>query len=184
MIYSDLIFEVRYWVPCLTFIFFAFLLLFSESAYKKHSFIIVASCFIYYLMPDANETLTAAEYKAEFIKQTMISIMINGAGALAMSAILFNDRKAAPHTLIYSFIIFHHVMLSLYLINGSSWYSFMNYALYDEILILTAITQVMVSYNGLTSALCNVQRMLSRVYIYSNRVSKGLPGQTNRESKT
>jgi len=135
-------------------------------------------------MPDANETLTGAEYKAEFIRQTMISIMINGAAALAMSAILFNDRKAAAHTLIYSFIIFHHVMLSLYLINGSAWYSYMNYALYDEILILTAITQMMVSYNGLTSALSNIQRMLSRVYIYSNYVSKNLSSQTKRESET
>jgi len=181
MIYSDLIFEVRYWIPCLTFIFFAFLLLFSESAYKKHSFIIVVSCFIYYLMPDANETLTDAEYKAEFIKQTMISIMINGAGALAMSAILFNDRKATTHTLIYTFIIFHHIMISLNLINGSSWWNYMNLALYDEILILTAITQMMVSYNGLTSALCNVQRMLSRVCVYSNYVSKSLFEQTTRK---
>jgi len=184
MIYSDLIFEVRCWLPCLTFLFFAFLLLFSGSEYKKHSFIIAASCFVYYLMPDANETLTGAEYKEEFIKQTMISIMLNGATALSMSAILFNDRKATPHTLIYSFIIFHHIMLSLHLINGSMWYSFMNYTLYDEILILTAITQIMVSYNGLTSALGNIQRMLSRVYIYSNCVSKSLSSQAKRESKT
>ena len=59
----------------------------------------------------------------------------------------------------------------------------MNLALYDEILILTAITQMMVSYNGLTSALCNVQRMLSRVYIYSNYVGKGLFEQAKREDK-
>jgi len=181
MTYFNLIFEVRYWIPCLTFLFFVFLLLFSESAYKKHSFIIVVSCFIYYLMPDANEALNGEEYKAEFIRQTMISIMINGASALAMSAILFNDRKATPHTLIYSFIIFHHVMLSLYLKNGSTWYSFMSNALYDEILILTAITQIMVSYNGLTSALCNVQGKLSRAYIYSNYVGKSLFEQAKRK---
>lgn len=182
MIYSDLIFEVRYWIPCLTFLFFAFLFLFSESAYKKHSFIIIVSCFIYYLMPDANETITGAEYKAEFIKQTLISIMINGAAALSMSAILFNDKKAPVHTLIYAFIIFHHIMLSLHLINGSTWYSYMSYTLYDEILIITAITQIMVSYNGLTSALCNIQRKLSRIYFYSDCLSKSLFKQPKGKS--
>ena len=181
MIYSDLIFEVRYWFPCLTFLFFAFLFLLSEPIYKKHSFIIAVSCFVYYLMPDANETLTDAAYKTEFIRQTIISIMINGAAGLSMSAILFNDRQAPIHTLIYAFIIFHHVMLSLYLINGSSWWNYMNYALYDEIIILTAITQIMVSYNGLTSALCNVQRKLSRLVVYSNYVGKSLFEQSKRK---
>ena len=135
-------------------------------------------------MPDANETLTEASYKAEFIRQTMISIMINGATALAMSAILLNDKRAPIHSLVYAFIIFHHIMISLNLINGSAWWNYMNLALYDEILIITAITQMMVSYNGLTSALCNVQGMLSRAFVYSNYVSKGLFEQTKREGKT
>lgn len=110
-------------------------------------------------------------------KETLIKY--DGATALILTMVMTIDKHAWKQALILSFAVLCHSMISLHLITDSSLLrqsSLMFYRYYDELIIMSALLQMAVSYNGMAKGLNNALRFLQgvlfRVVFHSYRIYK------------
>jgi len=108
-------------------------------------------------------------------------IKLDGATALILTMVMTIDKHAWKQALILSFAVLCHSMISLHLITDSSLLrqsSLMFYRYYDELIIMSALLQMAVSYNGMAKGLNNALRFLQgvlfRVVFHSYRIHKSL----------
>ena len=98
-----------------------------------------------------------------YTEALLILIKYDGALALIMTMIMLIDKTAWKHALILSFAVLCHFMISLYLITDSSKLesvSFIFYEYYDELIILTAILQMVVSLDGMVKGINSAFRFI------------------------
>lgn len=153
MEYAELAHTARLSFPILTAVFFAIKLLGGPSGDRKHSFIICAVCALYFMVPDINEKLNDVEYKKAYIEALFITILIAGAGMMAMFSAAMFDKKAFKHALILTFIIFINFMLTWHYTESPQPF-FHGY--FDELIIIASILQIMVSYDGFTGSVSRI----------------------------
>lgn len=174
-------------------IYFICILLFGDSQYKKHSFVLVVYSVIYYFMPSLDQS--SLTYKTSYMQDVSVAMMIEGAGALAMVALLLFDKRAKYHALILAFAVGCHIMVYSYLQSISKvpqeeplLLTVLFFSIYDELIILVGLMQMAVSYNGIITAYFNalsfLQSCISRSRVYFVHMRKSLSTREARENKT
>lgn len=178
--YYDMIYNVRYYLPILTFIFFTILLFDKKSRFS--AFVVFMVCIIFYLMPDLNENQQPAEYIKDFLAANDITIAFNVA---AMLSLLYRkDKVSRKHTFIFACIIFLHVVVSLKVINGFYWWNYHLVTFYNEILIALALYQIWVSKDGMVRTYRRIQVFNSRYWLSTYVHLQRSPRPQRREKKT
>lgn len=154
-----------------------FLLLFiSNKEYRPSSAIL----FVIYSFNIASDFLgmTVSMSYAEWLDYI---IKLDGATALILTMVMTIDKHAWKQALILAFAVSCHCMISLYFITDSPLvekiaYPFYKY--YDELIIMSALLQMAVSYNGMVKGLGNafrfLQGVLFGVVFHSYRIYKSL----------
>jgi len=90
-------------------------------------------------------------------------IKFDGTLSFLMLIIINRDKTAWRHALILAFAVTCHSMILLFLITKSPYIwelSEFFYDYYDELIITSALLQMVVSYNGLRGAAINADRLL------------------------
>lgn len=126
-----------------------------------------------------------------YLDTVLILIKYDGALALIMTMIMRIDKHAWKHALILAFAVVCHSMISLYLITDSSQIesiSFLFYEYYDELIIMTALLQMVVSLDGMAQGLDNLFRRIQGMFFsfvfHSNRICKSLSTQKKIKGRT
>ncbi len=164
-------------------IYFLLIAILGDSRYKIHAFIIcMFSMLAFITAPDIGDEILRASTKDEYIKDVGISVLWDGATALILTMFMVFDRVAWKQALLLAFAVLCHSMIIYDLTIVSSWFSFLFYNWYDELIIAVGLLQVGVSYNGFTTALSNLRELLLRTYHFFNRSYQSLFTQTKREN--
>lgn len=160
-------------------VYFLFIFVFSEPRYRVHSAIILlfTSLNIYFELPVSNSI-------EEYIANRSINISWDGVTAVALTMCFAFDKLAVKQALLLAFAITCHTVIIYDLTIASSVFSNFFYTWYDELIIVVGLLQMGVSYNGFTTALSNLQKLLPRIVFYSHGVNKSLPIQEKRETKS
>ena len=161
--------------------YFSFVFLFGDREYKVHAFIISLFALLNLFTVSEIVTSTDQSYVSAFIEDTHISILWDGATALILTMFMVFDKTAWKQALLLAFAVLCHSMIIYDLTIASSWFSFLFYNWYDELIIVVGLLQMGVSYNGFTTALSNLRELLLRTYHYFNRSYQSLFTQTKRE---
>lgn len=99
-------------------------------------------------------------------------IKLDGVLSFLMLIIISHDKTAWRHALILAFAVTCHSMILLFLITKSPavWeLCEFFYDYYDELIIISALLQMVVSFNGLRGAAINADRLL-QVLFYGSRL--------------
>ncbi len=118
-------------------------------------------------------------FKYEDYKEILIKL--DGTAALIMTFVMIKERQATNQALILIFMVLCHTMILLHLITDSyiMWaISKPFYAVYNELIIMSALLQIWVSRDGmakgLNNALRGLQSMLFSFIFHYHRISKSL----------
>ncbi len=166
-------------------LWFFIILILSGFKYKLSSLVLFIFGVINILWVGRPEFFnnTGTYYENYFAKKEFL-IMFDGACALILSMISRYDKLAQRQSLIICFAILCHTMILLDYKLSIALYSQAHplrivtgffYNWYDELIIIMFLSQMWASYEGIFSALRNVQILLSRIYVYSNHHCKSLP---------
>ena len=153
-------------------VYFLFIATFGGDKSRAYSIIIFLACLIFTINP-----LPSAVDAASHIINKTHYMYYDGATALIMCAFICRGSITWIHSLLLAFATLWHVMVILHLVTTSSFFWYMSspfYSYYKELIIMTLILQMMVSYDGLIRALSNFQSLLLRTYYYFNRSYQGL----------
>ena len=115
-----------------------------------------------------------------YLESKSVLIRIDGAFALVMTTLFLFDRVAIRHAVLLAFATLCHIMIILSIKNES--YGFFFYY-YDELIIMVGLLQMVISYNGFTTALRNIQGLLHWHNDDSNCIDSSLPTQKKRKAK-
>ena len=120
-------------------------------------------------------------YRQDWINQCFICLQISGAASLAMLMSIPLDRTSKYQWLLLIFSVIVHGMMVTNLEGRALTilpYTQFFYYLYDELIILTYLAMIGVSYNGLNTAYTNslgtIQRFIYGTDVYYNRYSEAL----------
>jgi len=164
--------------------YFSFMFLFGDRQDKVHAFIISLFALLNIFTSIEISTSTDQSYVSAFIEDTHISILWDGATALILTMFMVFDKTAWKQAILLAFAVLCHTMIIYNLTMQSFWLSLFFHSYYVELITLTGLLQIMVSYNGFIRAFNNLQELLLRTILYCNRGIKSLLTQTKRKSKT
>lgn len=111
-----------------------------------------------------------------FLEMKVFLVVFDALSAFIMVNMLYIDRTAWKHASILSFAVACHIMVLLLFINSSYkdgfyivWFVLKPFYLfyYENLIILSAVLQMVVSYNGLRGALTNLDRTIQSVFFWS-----------------
>lgn len=160
---------------------FLFIFISGDRQYKVHSFILLSYFILSIFIPELNKS--ALTYGRDWIDQCFISLQIAGATSLALLIFLPLDKLNKYHWIILILTVVTHSMVTSYLEvrDRDHWvviYGMYFYDYYDELIILTYLAMIGVSYNGLNTAYNNslgaVQRFIYGPDVYYDRFSRAL----------
>jgi len=152
------------------------IILFFGTGYRIHSFIIVVSCIIGLLIPEAGD-----DSLKECLRLANTSILLDGVTAFTLTMFLFFDKLAWKQSLLLAFATLCHIMIIYDLTNTSTWFSLFFYNYYDELIITVGLTQMAVSYHGINTALRSIREFIFRVSLHSWGYSKNNTSYKIRE---
>lgn len=153
MEYSELIYNARFYFPIITALFFAIKLIGGKSIDRKHSLILCFLCVLYFMTPSLDVTLSKELYFTAYIEALFIEILITGSGMLLMFLAVPFDKKAFKHALLLAFIILANFMLTWhYTVESSPFF----YEHFDELIIIASVSQIMVSFNGISESISRI----------------------------
>jgi len=158
----------------------------SNKEYRLSAAILSAGAVFNVLTVDALGLFDGMTY----LESKFMLIKYDGALALTMALIMKKDKHAWKHALILSFAVTCHSMISLYLITTSQVaesMSFLFYEYYDELIIMTALLQLLVTKNGMVQGINSTSRklqsVLSRVILRASRGKVSLSAKKNGETR-
>ena len=160
--YSEFIYDVRYYLVILTFIIFSSLLFDKESRFS--SFVIVFICIMFYMMPDLDASQSKEDYKADFLTAMYFTTYYNVAAMLAL--MYRKDKLSKTHAKLFACVIILLTVISLKVINGFYWWNYVFVSYHNEILILIALLQIGTSKDGIIRIYHGVEGCYSRVRRY------------------
>ncbi len=143
-------------------------LLFSKKDYFLCSIIILLSCISNIVVVDLlNLTLTM-----DYFEERGFLIKLDGLTAIILTALYYHDKLALKMSLLLAFSVLCHTMIIYDLTVHSSFFSNLFYSWYDELIITVGILQMVISRDGITSALRNIREHLLRFSFYTWCYSK------------
>ncbi len=151
-------------------VYFFFILAFGGGKNRVHAAIIFLASILNVMFE-----LPASTNLAEYIYNRNVSVLWDGATALILAMFLIFDRTAWKQALLLAFATLCHIMIIYDLTIASSIISLFFYSFYDELIITIGILQMMVSYDGLTTALGRLRESISWAASYSRSYSKRIP---------
>jgi hypothetical protein len=138
--------------------YFLFILLFGGDRYRIHAAIIFSASALNVMFE-----LPGSTDLASYVYNRNVSVLWDGATALILVMFLVFDKVAWKQALLLAFATLCHIMIILHLTDASSIFSLFFYSFYDELIITVGILQMMVSYDGLITALSRLQEYISRL---------------------
>ncbi len=149
-------------------IYFFIILVFSESKYRFHSAIILTFTIlnICFDQPEATND-------AEYIFNRGVNLLWDGVTALVLTKFLMFDKLACKQALLLAFAVLCHTMIIYDLTVQPSFVSSVFYSCYDELIIAIGILQMVISSDGISSALRGIRDHILRIRFYSWCYSKG-----------
>lgn len=157
-------------------VYFLFIFIFGNKDSKIHSVIIFLSCFFVIAYP-----LDPATTQESYISKREVYTLYDGVTALILVMFIKKDKAAWKQALLLSFASLCHIMIILSLINQHAGF-FYNW--YSELIFIIGLLQMMVSYDGLTGALSNLQSLLLRTDANCNSDIYNLSAHKNSEEKS
>lgn len=160
-------------------VWFLFILFLGTSRYRASSFVLSCLWLTYsYLM------FNGMLKKMSNIEGLGALINLDFSAGLALAIIMFADKTAWKHALVFVFAILCHTVVSYILTSGNSQGLRFMYIWYSELIILTCILQMIISYDGAIRAFHNVQQLLYGSSGNNNNFAQDLFEQPKREGKT
>ena len=111
-------------------------------------------------------------------------IKLDGITAIVLTYLYYKDKLALRMSLLLAFSVLCHTMLIYDLTVYSSFVSNLFYLYYDELIITIGILQMVISSDGITSALRQIRDYISRFSFYSWCYSKSLHSPKERGART
>ena len=160
-------------------VYFLFILVFVGSGNRVHSAIIFLSSMLLVVFE-----LPEATNESEYVFNRGVNILWDCATALILVAFLVFDKTAWKQALLLAFAVACHGMIVYDLTIASSTVSMFFYSYYDELIITVGITQMMVSHDGLLTALGNLRKFIPRLSVNNWRSGEGLALSTKGRGRT
>jgi hypothetical protein len=136
-------------------VYFIFILVFGDSNYRVHSFIIVLSSVL-----NLTFQLPVSTGAESYVFNRNVFVLWDGATAFILTMFLIFDRIAWKQALLLSFACFCHIMIVYDLTVESTWFSLFFYSYYNELIVLTGVAQMVVSHNGIYTALRAIRKFI------------------------
>ena len=149
-------------------VWFLFTVVFGDIKYLPHSAILFLMATVNILFVDVFGMVDALSYVESKYLLMWYDILI----AIFMIALLKIDTQAWKHAFILAFAALCHFMIIYDLTIHSSFVSNVFYTWYDELIIMVGILQMVISSDGITSALRNAKGFILRISFYSWCYSK------------
>lgn len=146
------------------------ILLFSDRDYLLCSIVILLASISNILIVDVFGITEQLTYVAE---QGFL-IKLDGLAAIVLTSLYTKDRAAFKMSLLLAFSVMCHTMLIYDLTIQSSFVSNLFYTWYDELIIIVGLLQMVITSDGITSALRNIWEHILRSGFYSWGYSKGI----------
>ncbi len=146
------------------------ILSFSDKNYFLCSITILIASVSNILIVDVFDLTEAMTY----VEEQGLLIKLDGLAAVILTAIYIKDKLAFKMSLLLAFSVLCHVMLVYNLTVHSGFVSNLFYAWYDELIITIGILQMVISRNGIISALRNIRGNILWISFYSWCHSKSL----------
>jgi len=143
-------------------------LLFSDKKYFICSIIILLSCLSNILIVDVfelTEPMSYVDEKGFFIK-------LDGITAVILTAFYARDKLALKMSGLLIFSVICHTMIIYHLTAHPSFVSNFFYTWYDELITTIGLLQMVISRDGITSALGSIRIHLLRISFYTWCYSK------------
>ena len=159
-------------------------LLFSDKKYFLCSIIILLSCVANIAVVDVFKIADALSYvdeKGFFIKLDGLTAVLLIA---AYSNKTYKDELASRMSLLLAFAIFCHTMIIYDLTFSLSLFNNIFYTWYDELIITIGILQMVISRNGITSALQNLRAYLFGLSFHYRNHSKSVSTRKKAGERT
>jgi len=150
-------------------------LLFSNKNYFLCSIIILLASLLNIVTLDILKLTDQLGY----IEEVGILLKIDGCIAFILTTLYFKDKLAFKMSLLLAFSVCCHTMIIYDLTVHSSFVSNLFYAWYDELIITVGLLQMVISSDGITSALRNIREHLLRISFYSWCYSKSFTVHKN-----
>ena len=144
------------------------ILLFSNRNYFLCAIIILLSCLSNIIIVDSLSLTVPMSY----IEEIGFFIKLDGLTAIILTALYLHDKLALRMSLLLAFSVLCHTMIIYDLTVHSSFVSNLFYSWYDELIITVGILQMVISIDGITSALRNIREHLLRFSFYTWCYSK------------
>ncbi len=131
-------------------LWFLYLYLFADNVFKASSGLL-ALYWLLYVVIFINGSFDPLSY----LDSIYYVICIDGVFAILILFYRYTDKNAARHAGILCFVILCHTVISLHLTSSHEYVKLLTvffYNLYNELVILTMLLQIMVSKNGINSA--------------------------------
>lgn len=147
-----------------------FLLLSFSDKNKLCALVILSACILNISFVDLLGMADSTTYTDDL----GFLIALDGCTALALTTIFNKSKLAIPMSILLIFAIATHTMILYDLTISSSPTSIFFYNYYDELIISIGISQMVISYNELNSALRNIREHIQRCMFYCHCYRKGL----------
>lgn len=128
------------------------------------------------------DLLKLSDY-VSFLEMKAFLVLFDALSAFIIVSMLHIDKTAWKHAAILIFAVVCHIMVLLLFINGSYkedgfyivWLILKPFYLfyYENLIILSALLQMVVSYNGLRGAFTNLDRVIQSVFFWSRHYVSG-----------
>jgi len=160
-------------------IYFFIILIFSESKYRIHSAIILTFTIlnICFAQPEATNG-------AEYTLNRGVNLLWDGVTAWVLTRFLMFDKLAWKQALLLAFAVLCHTTIIYDLTVHSSTVSHLFYSWYAELIITVGILQMVISINGISSALRSIRDNILRVRFYSWCYRKGFSAHKRSGEKS
>ena len=160
-------------------VYFLFILIFGGRANRIHSAIIFLASIlnIVFQLPESYDLKS-------YVYNRNVFVLWDGVTAVILTMFLVFDKTAWKQAVLLAFAVLCHSMIIYDLTISSSPLTNFFYSFYDELIIIVGLLQMMVSYDGIISALYNLQKLLFRINVYINSISKSFSTSKKRENQT
>jgi hypothetical protein len=152
------------------------ILLFSNKNYFLCSIVILLSSLTNIIIVDVLNLTGPLSYIAE----RGFLIKLDGLTAVILTTLYAKDKLAFKMSLLLVFSVLCHTMIIYDITVHSSFVTNVFYNWYDELIMTIGILQMVISSDGLTSALRNIQLYILRISFYSWCIGKGISSHKRR----
>jgi len=156
------------------------ILLFSNKNYFWCSIVVLLSSLSNILIVSVFDMTGPMSY----IQERGFLIKLDGLTAVVLTALYIKDKLAFNMSLLLAFSVVCHTMIICKLLLEPSPLSFFFYFWYDELIMTIGILQMVISSDGITTALRNIREHLLRISFYCWCFNKSISSHKRSEARS